>query len=76
MVETTNPIKRTILKSEYDAISFQVDTKTEGKEQRWLTRILCNTSLSQAFQMKNYQQTTTCMFAKTATGPNKEGKRI
>ena len=31
------------------AITFQMDTKTEGKGQRWLTRI-CNTSLSSAFK--------------------------
>lgn len=31
-------------------ITFQMDTKTEGKEQIWMTRMLCNTSLRQALK--------------------------
>lgn len=54
-----NQLREQYLKPE-SAITFQMDTKTESKEQRWLARILCNTYCHRHSNEK--YQPATCMF--------------
>lgn len=68
-----NQLREQYLKPE-SAITFQMDTKTESKEQRWLARILGNTYCYRHSNEK--YQPATCMFTKNSTGPNKEAKQI